>query len=305
MRNRSRRRRSAVAMIAILACTLTLMGTALFALAAPVSPTQNFKDQLKAGCDAAGGSFVEDANTNTFRCNLKGGGAIVCPEGGGQCWYEPLRALQGILGTKIGGVKEQPVSTGSTPTPTPTNTRPGGSVLGGIVATVGPAKLPPETGFISGQAWTCPSNLSNDYNTLSTHCIPTSSIGYAVFGASLAQQFPMGQFTYSGLAPGNYTIRELVPNGYGVDLTTYCSVASNPQYPSPSTFHRVVVYQGYYEFMLAAGQFVYCNSFNSPPSTATPTHGVKGVTGGVLTNPQAAQGNAAPSATSAPGTPAP
>lgn len=303
-----RRRRLATAGIAILIVSLMLAGTALFALAEPVSPQQNFKDQFKAACASAGGDFVEDANTNTFRCNLKGGGAIVCPEGGGQCWYEPAGALKGILGSIVATTGNVAANPGTQGGPTPTPTKPArSSVLGGIVATIGPAKLPPDTGYLFGRSWTCPANINHDFQTLFLKCNPDTSIEFSVFGASLAQQHPHGGFSYSGLAPGNYTEREIVPNGYGVDLTTFCSVASSNQYPAANTFNPVVVYEGYYEFQLAAGQYVYCEWFNTPPSTVTPspTRVVKGVIGGVLQNPQKVQGNSAPTATAAAGTPAP
>ena len=55
-----------------------------------------FKDDFKKGCEAAGGSFVENASDDSFSCNIRTGGTIRCV--GNSCSYSPkFERVTGIL----------------------------------------------------------------------------------------------------------------------------------------------------------------------------------------------------------------
>ena len=59
----------------------------LFAFATTASA--DFKQDFKKGCESGGHSFVENASSDTFACNLKSGGTISCSDADGKkpCTY--------------------------------------------------------------------------------------------------------------------------------------------------------------------------------------------------------------------------
>lgn len=55
-----------------------------------VSAEESFKDKFKAGCQASGNDYVENASDSSFQCNIKTGGSIKCTDASGNtpCTYQ-------------------------------------------------------------------------------------------------------------------------------------------------------------------------------------------------------------------------
>jgi hypothetical protein len=45
------------------------------------------KGQFKKGCESGGGSYVENADDDSFQCNARGGGTVKCYNSDNHCVY--------------------------------------------------------------------------------------------------------------------------------------------------------------------------------------------------------------------------
>lgn len=221
--------------------------------------------------------------------------------------------------------------------PTPTPTRPGGSVLGGIVATIGPAKLPPEptqppAGNRSGIALIlreCPPalpKLPQQFADCSVNQSVNNQVTFLVGGPGVQEvTVHGGGLNLNGLPAGKYLIRMTIPTGYD-NPVGFCSFApSEDQAPVPS--QKVPIGGGSYTFELGQDQTIYCNWYitldlsrapakmaaatpvaagspvmgSQPPSTGNPTQSGSGTqnASGSTSNPP----NGQPTPTVGPATP--
>ena len=111
----------------------------------------------------------------------------------------------------------------------------------------------------------CPSGAGGDLNALLQTCAVDYSIEFEIYGPNLTQ-FTQGGIAFERLPAGYYRVHAFIPNGYGSPVA-FCGFG--PTYDQPPPQVPVVVYDGYYEFELGAGQAIYCNWFMVPPTQVT------------------------------------
>lgn len=160
-----------------------------------------------------------------------------------------------------------------------------GPVTGVTTVKPGPAKNTDFTSGISVSAWTCYGPVSGDEATLKTRCKDLHNTDFEVYGSGITTQFPKGDVRVGNLPAGQYTVRELIPNGYQLAYT-FCDFVPTGTTP-PQTWTPISnEYDGYYEFALDQSQTVYCNWFNvpnqpyNPTPTPTPKPGTTVINGG-------------------------
>lgn len=153
--------------------------------------------------------------------------------------------------------------------PEPTPTRPAKSVLGGIVATIRPAKLPPTptplpAGNRSGIALIlreCPPALPRQPQQLADCTVNQNVNNQVTFlvGGPGVQEVTVhgGGLNLNGLPAGKYLIRMTIPTGYG-NPVGYCAFAfTGDQAPVPS--QKVLSGGNSYTFELGQDKTIYCN----------------------------------------------
>lgn len=96
---------------AVLALALVLVGSFASPVGAQNDAPPMDKGAFKSGCEAGGGSFVDNVD-GSFQCNLKGGGTIKCANTTSPCTYTALTVSvgTGVVGGNVANVGNLQVS---------------------------------------------------------------------------------------------------------------------------------------------------------------------------------------------------
>jgi hypothetical protein len=114
----------------------------------------------------------------------------------------------------------------------------------------------------------CVSNYGHDYSQLAANCsAPSYQTEFQVYGPNFTQ-FYTGSFSQDGLTAGVFSIREIIPNGYGEPIA-YCTFTDGQ---GNSSSMELITYDGYLEQQVDAGVTLSCNWYNIPLQQA-PTYG--------------------------------
>lgn len=116
----------------------------------------------------------------------------------------------------------------------------------------------------------CPnSDVPQELGTMLQSCPIYSGVEIFLYGPDLTQS-SLGGMAMQAMPAGNYTLRALMPSGYSSSPVAFCGVG--PTNVQMTAHPEVVVYEGYYEFSMAANQSIECYWFNLPlpqPGNAT------------------------------------